>query len=66
MRDPLSWLRFWLGLLVYEPPPVEKGLMGWIREHVTLISIVLILLIIVAGSLIIFLILTSTPPPPYP
>lgn len=66
MKDPFTWLRFWLGLLVYEPPPPERGLMAWIRENLTLVTIGLILLIIVIGSLIIYLILTSAPPPPYP
>ena len=66
MRDPLAWLRFSLGILVYEPPPAEGGLMAWIRENLSLVAVVLILLIIVAGSFIIYLILTSSPTPTYP
>jgi hypothetical protein len=70
LKDQLAWLAFSLGLLVYEPPPVERGSMNWIRQHMTLITILLILFIIIIGSIIIYLILVAGPPvtttPTYP
>ena len=63
LKDPLACLSLTLGLLVYEPPPAERGAMTWIREHMTLITILLILLIIIMGSIVIYLILTSYMPP---
>ena len=67
MNDLLALLAFTLSLLVYEPPATGRDSMAWIREHLTLVTIVLILFIIIVGSIIIYLILTTAaPPPPYP